>query len=99
GFALAAAQAAFDGIGDGTNVVALHNKRFVSQQVEAGRPGLAQISTGHQLAAVETAGRVDTALVILEGLQFFVGQVFVFGQSNTVFARDNAVQFAGNLHD
>src|SRR5690606_2272148 len=53
--ALAAAQAVFDGVGDRADFAALHDQGFMPQQVEAGRPGMTQVSAGQEFASVETA--------------------------------------------
>ena len=75
--ALAAAQAVLDGFGDGADIALLHDERFVSHQAEAGRPGVAQVRAGHQLAGVEVAVGVDAALVFLERGQLGLGREFV----------------------
>ena len=59
-FALAAAQAILDGIGNAADVGLLHDQRFMPEQAEARRIGAAQIALRHQFVLVEMtlAGRL-----------------------------------------
>lgn len=89
--ALAAAQAVLDRIGDRADVALLHDQRLVPHQVEAGRPGMAQVGARHQLAGVEVAVGVDAPLVFLERRQLGLGQELVLGQADAVLAGDHPV--------
>src|SRR5690606_24495284 len=97
--ALAAAQTVLDRVRNISDLAALHDERLVAQQIEAGRPGVTQVGTRHELAGIEAALRVDTALVVLEGLQLFLSQKLVLGQADAVFAGNHAVEVARDLHD
>ena len=99
GFAFAAAQAVFHGFGDFAQVRLLHNQAFKAEQLERRRVGMAQIGTAHKFVAVEAALRVDFGFVIPKRLHFFIGQKLQFGDADAVFARNHAVQAAGNPHN
>ena len=62
-FALAAAQAVLDRIGDLAQFALLQDQAFQFHQVEAGRVGALQVAAAEQLAFVEAAFRVDLVLV------------------------------------
>ena len=102
-FAFAAAQAVFDAIGNGANIALLHDQRFVSHQAKRWRVGIAQISRQfngiEKLALVEASLRIDPLFVVAEVAHFRVGQVFELGDTNTMLARDNAVQRSGQGHN
>ena len=89
-FALAAAQAILDAVGNVANVGLLHDQRFMTHQPEAGGVSVGQISRkgciAQQLALVETALGVDTQLVVGEGLQFGFGQKVELGDTDAVLA-------------
>ena len=99
GFAFAAAQAVFHGLGDFAQVRLLHNQAFKAEQLERRRVGMAQIRTAHEFVAVEAALRVDFGFVVPKRLHFLVGQKLQFGDADAVFARNHAVQAAGNPHN
>src|SRR5690606_31013826 len=84
---------------DVADFAALHDQRLVTQQVEAGGPGVAQVGARHELAGIEAALRIDAPLVVLEGLQFVLSQELELGQADAVFTGNHAVEVAGDLHD
>ena len=67
-FALAAAQAVLDAVGNITNVRLLHDQRLMAHQPEAGCVGIGQISreggVAQQLALVEAALGVHSVFVV-----------------------------------
>src|SRR6185312_11531954 len=99
GFALAAAQAVLDGIGDRADVRLLHDERLVSEEVEARRVRIREIAAGQELAQVEPALRVDRLLVGAELHDLSILQEFQFRNADTVLAGDDSIQAAGNAHD
>ena len=99
GFAFAAAQAIFNGVGDFAQMRLLHNQAFKAQQLKRWRVGIAQICAAHQLVAVEAAFGVYFSFVVPKRLHFGVGQKFQFGDADAVFARNHAVQAACDVHN
>ena len=60
---------------------------------------MAQIGTAHQLVAIEMPFGINFGFVIPKRLHFGVGQKFQFGDADAVFARNHAVQAAGDVHN
>ncbi len=77
----------------------LHDQRFVPQQVEAGRVGVAQVAIRQQLAAVEAPLRIDSLLVVAELRGLRSREEFQLGDADAVLAGDHATEVARDLHD
>ena len=99
GLAFAAAQAVFNGIGDFAQLRLLHNQAFKAQQLKRWRVGVAQICAAHQLVAIEMPFGVYFGFVVPKRLHFGVGEKFQLGNTDAVFARNHAVQAAGDVHN
>ena len=90
--ALAAAQAVFDGVGNGTDVGLLQDQRLGPHEAEARRIGMAQVATFKQLAFIEATLRVDALFIVAKRLDFLGLEELELGDADAVFAGNHTVQ-------
>src|SRR6185437_8560170 len=96
--AIAAAQAVLDRSGDLADRALLEDQALVSDQRERRRVRVRKVGRAHrlagELAAVETALRIDAPLVLGERRELGVGQEFELRDADAVLAGDHAVELA-----
>ena len=91
GLALAAAQAALDGLRDGAEARIFENEGLRAEELERGRVGALEAAARHELALVEAALGVDSVLPFAEGTKLLVGDELELREADAVLARNDAV--------